>query len=132
MFRLYTYGIQKDVRKLGSPDRRRKPLIPSSEIFANMAFLLFLGVSSAIGLGGYIIYRWFGGNQNRHTDGGQDDIDGYRNEQVQYLVTDVITGRVNTELIENLKSKIQKYGDRAAVEYIGITSGSDGPVSDGP
>ena len=100
-----------------------------------MAFVLSLfALSSVIGLGSYFIYRkWFSGrDQNRHADGGQDDIDGgqddidgYRNEKVQYIIYDVVRGKVNTELIEKLKEKIEKYGGDAIVEYIGITSGSD-------
>lgn len=93
-----------------------------------MAFVLSLfALSSVIGLGSYFIYRkWFSGSdQNRHADGDQDDIDGYRNEEVQYIICDVERGTVNTELIEKLKGKIKKYGGDAIVEYIGITSGSD-------
>ena len=96
-----------------------------------MAFILLLAVSLVIGFGSYYIYRqWFGGDRSRHTDGGQDDIDGYRNEQVRYLtdVTEFGEGKVNRELIERLKRKIEKYGEEADVEYIGITSGSD-PVT---
>ena len=119
-------------KKMSGNSARRKPLIPSSKIITNMAFILLLAVSSVIGFAGiYYIYRqWFGGDRNRHTDGDQDDIDGYRNEQVRYL-TDVaeFEGKgVNRELIEKLKRKIEKYGEEADVEYIGITSGSD-PVT---
>lgn len=93
-----------------------------------MAFLFVLGLGGI--LAGYFIYRWLRGAQNHvHADGGQDegqdDIDGYRNENVEYFVSGVIKGKLNSNCIKQLKSEVDKYGDKAKVEYIGITSGSD-------
>lgn len=35
---------------------------------------------------------------------------------------------MNTELLNKLKGKIYEYGCQASIEYIGITSGNDGPM----
>ena len=79
-----------------------------------MAAVLVLGGAALVV---YLIYR-------KWASGGQDDIDGYQNK-IEYNVEGVLKGRVNYELIEELKNKIAQYGWGASVEYIGITSGDD-------
>ena len=90
-----------------------------------MTFVL-LGSLAIIGAVAYFIFRKCS-DQDRHR-GGDDDIDGYRNENVKYHVDDVAKGEFNDKLMEKLKQKIRRHGKGATVEYIGITSGTD-PVT---
>lgn len=89
-----------------------------------MCIATLLGGLAIVG-GLYFIFKWYGSSDRHHGGNGDDDIDGYRNERVEYYVNDVAKGRLDHELMKRLKQKIIRYGNEAAVEYIGITSGTD-------
>ena len=95
-----------------------------------MTFVLLAIAGGVTLVVGYFVFgkRSGGSDQDRHHGGDDDvviDIEGYRDENVEYYEDDVITGVLNDNLMERLKQKIRKHGKGAVVEYIGITSGTD-------